>query len=67
MVPAEAIPVMKSVESLIRSRNHRPRNPDSGEYHEFMSKQYETAKKISLENPELNINEFLDFFSPDNP
>lgn len=64
-IDSEALQLMKSVEALIRGKNHRPRNPGSDEYREFLSKQYEMTKKLSDENPDVEFNEFLDFFSPD--
>ena len=56
---------MKSVESLIRSKNHRPRNPDSDEYRKFTLKQYEAAEKLANENPDIDLSEFLNYFSRD--
>jgi hypothetical protein len=58
--------VMKKIESLIKAKNHRPRNIASDEYRQFRQKQYEKTLQLSDEHPEIVFKEFLDHFNPEN-
>ena len=58
-----SLDIMKSVEALIRARNHRPRNAGSSEHQDFMTKQYRLALELSQKNPDIDLEEFENFFS----
>lgn len=58
---------IKVVESFIRAKNHRPRNPGSDEHKEFMKKQSKSVFELSKKYPEMDLQEFIDFFSIDLP
>ncbi len=60
-----AIETLKSIESLIRAKNHRPRNAGSSEHQEFIKKQYQSALSLSQKNPYIDLDEFISYFSPD--
>jgi len=60
-----SLTTMKSVEALIRARNHRSRNAGSPEHKEFMKKQFEVLSILSRENPNINLDEFKAYFSAD--
>jgi len=53
----------KAVESFLRAKNHRPRNPGSEEHKEFFKKQYKLVSELSQQHPEIDLKEFTDYFS----
>ena len=55
--------IMKGIESLIRAKNHRPRNQGSDEHRAFLKKQLEESKRLAENHPEIDMGEFIDFFS----
>lgn len=62
-----ALSIMKSVESLIRAANHRPRNTPSLEYRDFMNKNYTATLEIAEKHPEIDLKEFIEYFSTHKP
>ncbi len=62
---ASSLETLKAIEALIRSKNHRPRNAGSSEHEEFRNKQYQTAASLAQRHPNIDLNEFISFFSPE--
>ena len=58
--------MIRNIESLMKAKNHRPRNTASEEYRAFRKNQYEKALKLSKENPAVDFNEFLEYFDDKN-
>ncbi len=55
----------KAIESFIRAKNHRPRNQGSDEHKKFLEKQYKSVSKFAEQHTEIDLQEFIDFFSFD--
>ena len=55
--------VMRSIESLVKAKNHRPRNAGSEEHMSFFNKQNKALEVLSRQYPELDLQEFIDYFS----
>ncbi len=54
----ETLNLNKKIEKLQKSRNHRPRNPDTEEYQDFLTKLKNKAEQLQKEYPELEMGEF---------
>jgi len=59
----KSINIMKLVEALIKAKNHRPRNAGSAEHIEFINKKYREAKLLADNNPYIDLQEFIQYFT----
>lgn len=58
----EAQSIMKAIESLIRAKNHRPRNTGSSEHKDFIKKQKQKATILANNHPDIDLYEFVNYF-----
>ena len=58
----ECIKAMRDIEKLNNARDHRPFNPDSKEYHNFVKKQIEYIRDLRNRYPYLDLEKDEEFF-----
>jgi len=54
--------LMKEVEKIQRAKSHRPFNPKSSEYQDFLEEQIEKTRQLKEKHPMLDFSEELEFF-----
>jgi hypothetical protein len=59
----DTVKILKKIEKLLLAKNHRPRNPGSEAHKNFIQAQLKLIKEIKSENPLLNFQEEINYFS----
>lgn len=59
----KAIQLFNSIKEIIVAKNHRPFHSNTDSHKKFQNNFLERCKKMQLENPELNLQEEINFFA----
>jgi len=61
-ITENSIKLIKEIEKIQKAKNHRPFNPNSDEYQNFLSEHIEKTRQLKEKYPMLDFSEELEFF-----
>ena len=60
---AETCQLLKEIDAILKATNHRTVNPKSKSQHTFLRALVIKTKKLQAQNPDLNFEKEIEFFS----